>query len=129
MNLQEAQKQWASWKYYVMARSQKEYLALRALFSGNQWSEEKERQFYETLKLVQQLPPNPKAMRNAYEHIWGYFKKAVTKEERAVFYTKLTQLSETNDEALPYLRYLNDKYPDAYLSESELFKESNQQTD
>lgn len=39
--MQGRQKEWARWKYFVMARSQKEYLALRQLFSGNQWSEEK----------------------------------------------------------------------------------------
>ncbi len=129
MNQKEAQKQWARWKYFVMARSQKEYLALRKLFSGNQWSEEKEKQFYETLQQVQQLPPNPKAMRNAYEHVWGYFKKSATPEERASFYEKLTQISVTHDEALPYLKYLNEKYPDTYLSESELFKAEDRQTD
>ena len=35
--MRESQEEWARWKYYVMARSQKEYLALRQLFSGNQY--------------------------------------------------------------------------------------------
>lgn len=32
--MQGRQKEWARWKYFVMARSQKEYLALRQLFLG-----------------------------------------------------------------------------------------------
>ena len=32
--MHELQKEWAQWKYFVMARSQKEYLVLRQLFSG-----------------------------------------------------------------------------------------------
>ena len=35
------QKQWAYQKYWVMAHSQQHYNALRGLFKGNQWSEEK----------------------------------------------------------------------------------------
>lgn len=46
--MHEIQKEWAQWKYFVMARSQKEYLALRQLFSGNQWSEEKRNSFINT---------------------------------------------------------------------------------
>ncbi|WP_261796704.1 YbgA family protein [Enterococcus durans] len=46
--MRESQEEWARWKYFVMARSQKEYLALRQLFSGNQWSEKKNKQFIST---------------------------------------------------------------------------------
>ena len=45
--MRESQKEWARWKYYVMARSQKEYLALRQLFPGNQWSGDENKQFYQ----------------------------------------------------------------------------------
>lgn len=121
MNQQEAQKEWARWKYYVMARSQAEYLALRKLFSGNQWNEEKEQEFRKRIQQIQKLPANPKAMRNAYEHVWGYFKKQATAEERVLFYQKLTTLNEEQDEALPYLIYLNKKYPNHYLTGSKLF--------
>lgn len=121
MNQREAQQEWAHWKYYVMARSQAEYLSLRQLFSGNQWDEEKEKSFVASLQRIQQLPANPKAMRNAYEHVWGYFKKQATSDERATFYQKLTAISETQDEALAYLRYLNKKYPNQYLADSKLF--------
>ncbi|MGG5317094.1 DUF1722 domain-containing protein [Enterococcus sp. AZ072] len=121
MNQREAQKEWARWKYYVMARSQAEYLNLRQLFSGNQWNEEKEKVFLTSLQKVQEFPTNPKAMRNAYEHVWGYFKKQATPDERVAFYQKLVAINETQDDALPYLIYLNEKYPNQYLADSKLF--------
>ena len=44
------QKRWAAEKYLVMAHSQAHYNALRLLFKGNQWSEEKEEEFERLLK-------------------------------------------------------------------------------
>lgn len=119
--MQDRQKEWARWKYFVMARSQKEYLALRQLFSGNQCSEEKNKQFYQHLNTVQNLPINLKAQRNAYEHVWGYFKKVATPEERQHFFTLLDQMTETDDQALLYLKKLAEKYQIDYLLASHFF--------
>ena len=119
--MNEIQREWAQWKYFVMARSQKEYLALRQLFSGNQWSEAKTEQFYQHLAAVKNMPVNLKAQRNAYEHVWGYFKKVATPEERQHFFAVLNQMTETEDEALSYLKELAEKYQIAYLLESHLF--------
>ena len=119
--MQGRQKEWARWKYFVMARSQKEYLALRQLFSGNQWSEEKYKQFYQHLNTVQNLPINLKAQRNAYEHVWGYFKRVASPEERQRFFTFLDQMTETDDQALLYLKKLAEKYQIDYLLASHFF--------
>ncbi|GCF92965.1 hypothetical protein NRIC_08560 [Enterococcus florum] len=123
MEFKEKQKEWAAWKYFVMARSQKEYLYLRGLFSGNQWSSEKTKLFNEALKRVQKMPENSKAKRNAYEHVWGYFKKQASDQEREVFFEKLAGLSDEQDEVLSYLKKLNQKYRVPYLQSSKLFKE------
>ena len=119
--MHEIQKEWARWKYFVMARSQNEYLALRQLFSGNQWSEEKTTQFYQHLDTVKKLPFDLKARRNAYEHVWGYFKKAASSEERQHFFILLDQMTETDDQALPYLKELAEKYQRTYLLDSHFF--------
>lgn len=119
--MHEIQKEWAQWKYFVMTRSQKEYLFLRRLFSGNQWSEKKTKQFYQHLAEVKKLPIDVKAQRNAYEHVWGYFKKIATPEERRQFFVFLDQMTETQNEALPYLKKLAEKYQTMYLLESHLF--------
>lgn len=119
--MHELQKEWAQWKYFVMARSQKEYLVLRQLFSGNQWSEKKTEQFYQHLAELKKLPINLNAQRNAYEHVWGYFKKVATIEEKQHFFTLLNQMTETNNDALSYLKKLAQKYQTNYLLESHLF--------
>lgn len=87
--MRESQEEWARWKYFVMARSQKEYLALRQLFSGNQWSETKNKQFYQHLDIVKRMPVDLKSKRNTYEHVWGYFKKTATAEEKQHFFVLL----------------------------------------
>lgn len=119
--MEELQKEWARWKYFVMARSQEAYLLIRQLFSGNRWSEEKAQLFYQQIEHVKTLPVNVKAQRNAYEHVWGYFKKIASKEERAEFFRCLDTLSEREDSALPYLKKLAEKYQIAYLLDSHLF--------
>lgn len=119
--MEEIQKEWARWKYFVMARSQADYLLIRQLFSGNRWSEEKAQLFYQRIEYVKTLPVNVKAQRNAYEHVWGYFKKLASKEERAEFFRCLDSLTETEDDALPYLKKLAEKYQVAYLLNSHLF--------
>ncbi|MFC4770873.1 DUF1722 domain-containing protein [Enterococcus hermanniensis] len=119
--LKVAQKEWAKWKYYVMARSQASYVDLRQLFSGNQWSQEKEAHFKQQIAAVKKLPVNVKARRNAYEHVWGYFKKMVTHQERATFLRLVQAMTETQDEALPYLKQLAEKYQIAYILDSYFF--------
>ncbi len=121
--IRESQKEWARWKYFVMARSQKEYLALRKLFSGNQWSEEKNKQFYQHLDTVKRMPVDLKAKKNTYEHVWGYFKKRAAEEEKQLFFVLLDQLTERQDDVLPYLKKLAEKYQIIYLLESHLFDE------
>ncbi|MGG5371483.1 DUF1722 domain-containing protein [Enterococcus sp. AZ196] len=119
--MHELQKEWAQWKYFVMARSQREYLAIRQLFSGNHWSEEKREQFYLHLNIVKKMPIDLKAQKNAYEHVWGYFKKVAAPEEKQQFFIFLNQMTEIEDNALPYLKALAQKYQMDYLLTSHLF--------
>lgn len=119
--MREIQNEWARWKYFVMAKSQKEYLYLRQLFSGNQWSAKKTELFYQHLDAVKKLPIDLKAQRNAYEHVWGYFKNVATPDERQQFFILLTQMDEETNEALSYLKRLAEKYQVSYLLASHLF--------
>lgn len=123
MDLKEAQKTWAVWKYFVMSRSQQEYLAIRRLFSNNQWSSSKGTELAQRLERVATLAPTLQTLRNTYEHVWGYFKQVASEEEKAVFFERLEVLSLTQDEALPYLRFLTQKYQIPYLLESKLLEE------
>lgn len=114
------QQGWATWKYFVMSRSQQQYNDIRQLFSSNQWSDEKESSFYFILAESQQTTPSLGSLRNAYQHVWGYFKKAATSEEKEAFQTNLAALTMLNDPLKPFLRELTIKYDIPYLLASKL---------
>ena len=121
-DLNRYQKWWASEKYLVMAHSQAHYNALRLLFKGNQWSEEKELEFERLLKEAYQQTPTTKTLRTAYQHIWGYFKKKATSPEKDR-YKELDQSLETRSADMhQFLRVLTQKYQPAYLVQSRIMQ-------
>ena len=115
-DLNRYQKWWASEKYLVMAHSQAHYNALRLLFKGNQWSEEKELEFERLLKEAYQQTPTTKTLRTTYQHIWGYFKKKATSHEKDRY--KETSSSDMHQ----FLRDLTQTYQPAYLVQSRIMQ-------
>ena len=116
------QKRWAAEKYLVMAHSQAHYNALRLLFKGNQWSEEKELQFERLLKEAYRASPTTKTLRTAYQHIWGYFKKRATSPEKDR-YKELDESLETKSADMnQFLKELTQKYQPAYLIQSRIMQ-------
>ena len=121
-DLNRYQKWWASEKYLVMAHSQAHYNALRQLYKGNQWSEEKEEEFERLLKEAYQAAPTTKTLRTAYQHIWGYFKKKATIPEKER-YKELDQSLETSSSDMhQFLRDLTQTYQPAYLVRSRIMQ-------
>ena len=100
-DLNRYQKWWASEKYLVMAHSQAHYNALRLLFKGNQWSEEKELEFERLLKEAYQQTPTTKTLRTAYQHIWGYFKKKATSHEKDRYKERHAPIFEGSNSNIP----------------------------
>ena len=116
------QKRWAAEKYLVMAHSQAHYNALRLLFKGNQWTQEKGLEFERLLKEAYQQTPTTKTLRTAYQHIWGYFKKKATSPEKDR-YKELDQSLETRSADMhQFLRVLTQKYQPAYLVQSRIMQ-------
>lgn len=116
------QKRWAAEKYLVMAHSQAHYNALRLLFKGNQWMQEKALEFERLLKEAYQQTPTTKTLRTAYQHIWGYFKKKATSPEKDR-YKELDQSLETRSVDMhQFLRDLTQKYQPAYLVQSRIMQ-------
>lgn len=116
------QKIWAAEKYLVMAHSQAHYNALRLLFKGNQWMQEKALEFERLLKEAYQQTPTTKTLRTAYQHIWGYFKKKATSPEKDR-YKELDQSLETRSADMhQFLRVLTQKYQPAYLVQSRIMQ-------
>ena len=116
------QKRWVAEKYLVMAHSQAHYNALRLLFKGNQWMQEKALEFERLLKEAYQQTPTTKTLRTAYQHIWGYFKKKATSPEKDR-YKELDQSLETRSADMhQFLRVLTQKYQPAYLVQSRIMQ-------
>ena len=69
------------------------------------------------------LPENPGQVVNAFQHIWGYFKKKATASEKEMF---MAQLDSYAAGQIPQqclvesVKELLIKYPNRYLEESTL---------
>ncbi|MDM5340777.1 DUF1722 domain-containing protein [Fictibacillus enclensis] len=127
-----AEKQWAQQKYEVMAKSYRFYSSIRDRFR-----EAKEEKDYlailEELKELEQVPYTKKGFNNTAQHVWGYFKKVATLEEKDEFFERLENCSSLPDEfdkgepaAEHLLSYIKEtlliSHPQPYLNQSSILK-------
>lgn len=122
------QEEWAYNKYWVMARSQQYYEQIRLLAKDNEWSTEKNAEFEKLLAKAANEPPTVKTLTNAYQHVWGYFKKIATTEEKQTYLRLLQELSPQTDKLGPFLSRLTEKYQVTYLLNSRLLQECNEKS-
>ncbi|WP_270262137.1 YbgA family protein [Lactobacillus panisapium] len=122
------QEKWAYNKYWVMAHSQAYYEQIRLLAKNNDWSDAKNAEFEDLLAKAASEPPTVKTLTNAYQHVWGYFKKIATTEEKQTYLRLLQELSPQTDKLGPFLSRLTEKYQVAYLLNSRLMQEWNEKS-
>ncbi|WP_242585389.1 MULTISPECIES: YbgA family protein [unclassified Enterococcus] len=115
------QQEWASLKYLILSKSQNDYNAIRKLVSEKEWNEEKEALFQSYLQHALTLPDDKGSKLNAYQHVWGYFKKLATAEERKTYSKLLDDFSLENDQLWLFLKELILTYDEPYLRNSKLF--------
>lgn len=120
------QEEWAYNKYWVMAHSQAYYEQIRLLAKDNEWSNAKNAEFESLLAKAASKEPTVKTLTNAYQHVWGYFKKIATTEEKQTYLRLLQELSPQTDKLGPFLSHLTKKYQVAYLLNSRLMQECNE---
>ena len=123
------QQDWAENKYWVMAHSQQHYNQIRQLAKNNDWTVDKTTEFNRLLAEAEQQVPTVKTLTTAYQHIWGYFKKIATLEEKETYLNTLAQLAGGHDQLGPFLKGLTVKYQVAYLLQSRLIRELDDTTD
>ena len=123
------QQDWAENKYWVMAHSQQHYNQIRQLAKNNDWTVDKTTEFNRLLAEAEQQVPTIKTLTTAYQHIWGYFKKIATLEEKETYLNTLAQLAGGHDQLGPFLKGLTVKYQVAYLLQSRLIRELDDTTD
>lgn len=109
------EQEWARYKYCVMSKSQQTYNEVRLLFKNN--NKVAVQKFYQ--KIDSRGVEDIKAQLNALQHIWGYFKKVASNQEKALY----LDCFEKKDTIRMYhlLKRLSKKYAVEYLIESYYF--------
>lgn len=112
------QKQWAKNKYLVLSYSSKVYLEIRTYLKQEEVSLKK---VNELIKQAISLPEDKGQVTNALHHVWGYFKKSATKEEKDNFFEMIEDYhinNTTKEDLIEEVKKLLEKYPNTYLEES-----------
>lgn len=116
MDKKQAEKLWREEKYHVMLHSQNHYNHIRTAM--------KEARYSDIPALIAQalnVPPTVGSQRNAVMHMWGYFKRCATAEEKAT-YEHLLQVDDFA-QLLTFLKELAEKYEVKYLLESRVLRD------
>lgn len=122
------QQLWARNKYLVLSYSSNIYNEIRQYLKN----EEVE------LSLVQemidracQIPEHRGQVCNAFQHIWGYFKKQASPDERKDYMLLLDRYrfgQASKEDLIARTRDLLERYPNAYLQDSTLLKGDSHET-
>lgn len=118
--ISESRKLWASHKYKVLSKSHKSYLEIREYLKSDAPDYAC---LQEKIAFALEREESPKDCINAYQHVWGYFKKQASAKEKEEFLVLLEDYrnGRKQEESLRnYVRALLVKYPNEYLSESSL---------
>ena len=102
---------WAANKYLVLSHSNKIYLEIRNYLKN------------EEVSLDQVQAYIDQALVNAFQHIWGYFKKKATASEKEMFMSQLDSYAAgqiPQHGLVESVKELLSKYPNRYLEESTL---------
>ena len=120
--LTKMQQRWSQEKYRVMFHSQKHYNEIREVLKKGTDIERVDQLIEEAGK----IEPTKGSVCNAYQHMWGYFKKYATEEEREAYLSKLDAFMDDNlgsEELLSFLRQLALRYKVEYLLKSTILVE------
>ncbi|MCG3088441.1 YbgA family protein [Sporosarcina cyprini] len=120
-DLTKKQQLWSREKYRVMFHSQKHYNEIREVLKQGKDIERVDQLIEEAGK----IEPTKGSVSNAYQHMWGYFKKNATEEEREAYRSKLDAFMDDklgSDDLLAYLKRLAVKYGVEYLLKSTILK-------
>ena len=112
------QKLWAKNKYLVLSHSSKIYLEIRTYLKQEEVSQNK---VSELIKQAVSLPEDKGQVTNALHHVWGYFKKYTTREEKNNFFEMIEEYHNNiyiKEDLIKEVRHLLNKYPNKYLEES-----------
>ena len=124
----QSQKLWAKNKYLVLSHSSKIYLEIRTYLKKEEVSQNK---VSELIKQAVSLPEDKGQVTNALHHVWGYFKKYATKEEKDNFFEMIEEYHNNKykkEDLIKEVKHLLKKYPNKYLEESAFINRGQDET-
>lgn len=118
----QCQQLWARNKYLVLSHSSNIYNEIRQYLKNEQVEVS---QVQEMIDRACQIPEHRGQVCNAFQHIWGYFKKKATDDERKDYMLLLDRYrfgQASKEDLIAKTRELLDRYPNTYLQHSTLLK-------
>lgn len=118
----QCQQLWARNKYLVLSHSSNIYNEIRQYLKNE---EVEVSQVQEMIDRACQIPEHRGQVCNAFQHIWGYFKKKATDTERKDYMLLLDRYrfgQAPKEDVIAKTRELLERYPNTYLQHSTLLK-------
>jgi len=122
------QQLWARNKYLVLSHSSNIYNKIRQYLKNE---EVEVSHVQELIDHACQIPEYRGQVCNAFQHIWGYFKKKATENERKDYMLLLDRYrfgQASKEDLIAKTRDLLERYPSAYLQNSTLLKGDSHET-
>ena len=124
----QCQQLWARNKYLVLSHSSNIYNEIRQYLKNE---EVEVSHVQELIDRACQIPEHRGQVCNAFQHIWGYFKKKATDTERKDYMLLLDRYrfgQTSKEDLIAKTRDLLERYPNAYLQNSTLLKGDSHET-
>ena len=118
----QCQQLWARNKYLVLSHSSNIYNEIRQYLKNEEMEVS---HVQELINRACQIPEHRGQVCNAFQHIWGYFKKKATDAERKDYMLLLDRYrfgQASKEELISQTRDLLERYPNAYLQNSTLLR-------
>ena len=124
----QCQQLWARNKYLVLSHSSNIYNEIRKYLKNE---EVEVSHVQELIGCACQIPEHRGQVCNAFQHIWGYFKKKATDAERKDYMLLLDRYrfgQASKEDLISKTRDLLERYPNTYLQHSTLLKGDSHET-
>ena len=124
----QCQQLWARNKYLVLSHSSNIYNEIRQYLKNEQVELS---QVQEMIDRACQIPEHRGQVCNAFQHIWGYFKKKATDAERKDYMLLLDRYrfaQASKEDLIVKTREMLELYPNSYLQHSTLLKGDSHET-
>lgn len=122
------QQLWARNKYLVLSHSSNIYNEIRQYLKNK---EVEVSLVQEMIDSACQIPEHRGQVCNTFQHIWGYFKKNASPDERKDYMLLLDRYrfgQASKEDLIAQTRELLERYPNAYLQHSTLLKGDSHET-